>query len=62
MCILNCVHGIVADGGTADNATIATCGGQCAKGSTISDATNTLFGCMNDEEAAVNCRADCLQQ
>lgn len=60
-CIQNCLFALQADGGVADDTTIAECAGSCLTPSctqaTISPQTNSLVGCLKDQ-----CFSECLQQ
>lgn len=63
-CFQQCVFDAVADGGTADPSTLAGCASNCAvdPNGVPATPTNNLIACINDDEASVNCHAECLSQ
>jgi hypothetical protein len=62
-CIQDCVHATVFDGGVANDATVSSCAGQCARGLTISPATYDVLGCLlNGARADGGIGTDCFVQ
>jgi hypothetical protein len=67
VCMLRCVRRKVAEGGVADDDAFTTCAGECiASGSTISDFTSDLIGCVRfgehpDAASGADCLVECTE-